>query len=60
MAPQFNEKKSFSHEAHGGFLFGNKKGEKLSLSHASVLTALVTQSSLETNASSRMMTHHPA
>lgn len=38
----------------------NKKGVKLSLSHASSLAGLVTQSGLETNASSRMMTHHPA
>lgn len=37
-----------------------KKGEKLSLSHASSLTVLVTQSLLETNTSSGMMTHHPA
>lgn len=42
-------------------IWKQKHGEKkLSLSHASVLTAPVTQSGLETNASSRMMTHHPA
>lgn len=37
-----------------------EKKKKLSLSHASGLTGLVTQSGLETNTSSRMMTHHPA
>lgn len=37
-----------------------KANQKLSLSHASGLTGLVTQSGLETNTSSRMMTHHPA
>lgn len=42
------------------FRWTQKKGVKLSLSHASSLAGLVTQSGLETNASSRMMTHHPA
>lgn len=41
-------------------VFRRGKGSALSLSHASEPTAPVTQSGLETNGSSRMMTHHPA
>lgn len=39
---------------------GNRTGEGLSLSHACVLTGVLTQSGLEINSISRMMTYHPA